>query len=125
MNLNTFNLIKNQIFTANIDFTANPWDTLDNTELSTSLGDYTVDRDETVYSVINLTDIYAVLINVLRVGGVVMIAGGLIAIMFLRNNDKMVAEQKSKIMFRLLILILAGFAVTIFNVLYSVANTYL
>lgn len=119
---NVVESIKNSILVADISWNDDPWDKLNNTDLTTTLGDYSEYRDTTNYAVFNLTDIYAILINIIRVGGVVMIAGSLIAIIIMGRNDKMVAEHKSKIMFRLTILLLAGFAITIFNVLYSVAE---
>lgn len=54
--------------------------------------------------------------------GVVMFIVGLIAILLIRNNERMYEETKSKIMRVLLIIWLAANAVTIFNVIKGVID---
>lgn len=53
-------------------------------------------------------------------GGIVTVLAGLIAIIFIRSNEKMYSEEKSRIMTRILIIWLSISAVTIFNIVKGV-----
>jgi len=102
-------------FTHSIMQATSPFDILGNKEtnkVETTLGI----EGETTFS---LTDIAVLFKATILYGGIVLTIAAAIALLFIRNNDKIVKEKKDRITHIILIIWLAGSAPTLFNILKS------